>query len=174
MRKRYEKPVKPVFDGSGVVKGLDTAIGRVEQLRKVQKNVGDVFTKNLGVFGKTETSRLKEQMLLLDQSEERMRRIRADRDELVSMRGDEWNQLNRQILGNMSTLDALQKRYDELVPRFPRLPRIVIRFVAVDAAMRRKRRPSGFVSFAPNTVRPHATCARSRTRRTGSPNSRTS
>lgn len=114
LRKRYEKPVKPVFDGSGVVKGLDTAIGRVEQLRKVQKNVGDVFTKNLGVFGKTETSRLKEQMLLLDQSEERMRRIRADRDELVSMRGDEWNQLNRQILGNMSTLDALQKRYDEL------------------------------------------------------------
>lgn len=114
LRKRYEKPVKPVFDGSGVVKGLDTAIGRVEQLRKVQKNVGDVFTKNLGVFGKTETSRLKEQMLLLDQSEERMRRICADRDELVSMRGDEWNQLNRQILGNMSTLDALQKRYDEL------------------------------------------------------------
>lgn len=114
LRKRYEKPVKPVFDGSGVVKGLDTAIGRVEQLRKVQKNVGDVFTENLGVFGKTETSRLKEQMLLLDQSEERMRRIRADRDELVSMRGDEWNQLNRQILGNMSTLDALQKRYDEL------------------------------------------------------------
>lgn len=114
LRKRYEKPVKPVFDGSGVVKGLDPAIGRVEQLRKVQKNVGDVFTKNLGVFGKTETSRLKEQMLLLDQSEERMRRVRADRDELVSMRGDEWNQLNRQILGNMSTLDALQKRYDEL------------------------------------------------------------
>lgn len=114
LRKRYEKPVKPVFDGSGVVKGLDMAIGRVEQLRKVQKNVGDVFTKNLGVFGKTETSRLKEQMLLLDRSEERMRRIRADRDELVSMRGDEWNQLNRQILGNMSTLDALQKRYDEL------------------------------------------------------------
>lgn len=114
LRKRYEKPVKPVFDGSGVVKGLDTAIGRVEQLRKVQKNVGDVFTKNLGVFGKTETSRLKEQMLLLDQSEERMRRVRADRDELVSMRGDEWNQLNGQILGNMSTLDALQKRYDEL------------------------------------------------------------
>lgn len=114
LRKRYGKPVKPVFDGSGVVKGLDTAIGRVEQLRKVQKNVGDVFTKNLGVFGKTETSRLKEQMLLLDQSEERMRRVRADRDELVSMRGDEWNQLNRQILGNMSTLDALQKRYDEL------------------------------------------------------------
>lgn len=114
LRKRYEKPVKPVFDGSGVVKGLDTAIGRVEQLRKVQKNVGDVFTKNLGVFGKTETSRLKEQMLLLGQSEERMRRVRADRDELVSMRGDEWNQLNRQILGNMSTLDALQKRYDEL------------------------------------------------------------
>lgn len=114
LRKRYEKPVKPVFDGSGVVKGLDMAIVRVEQLRKVQKNVGDVFTKNLGVFGKTETSRLKEQMLLLDQSEERMRRIRADRDELVSMRGDEWNQLNRQILGNMSTLDALQKRYDEL------------------------------------------------------------
>lgn len=114
LRKRYEKPVKPVFDCSGVVKGLDTAIGRVEQLRKVQKNVGDVFTKNLGVFGKTETSRLKEQMLLLDQSEERMRRVRADRDELVSMRGDEWNQLNRQILGNMSTLDALQKRYDEL------------------------------------------------------------
>ena len=114
LRKRYEKPVKPVFDGSGVVKGLDTAIGRVEQLRKVQKNVGDVFTENLGVFGKTETSRLKEQMLLLDRSEERMRRIRADRDELVSMRGDEWNQLNRQILGNMSTLDALQKRYDEL------------------------------------------------------------
>lgn len=114
LRKRYEKPVKPVFDGSGVVKGLDTAIGRVEQLRKVQKNVGDVFTKNLGVFGKTETSRLKEQMLLLDQSEERMRRVRADRDELVSMRGDEWNQLNRQILDNMSTLDALQKRYDEL------------------------------------------------------------
>ena len=114
LRKRYEKPVKPVFDGGGVVKGLDTAIGRVEQLRKVQKNVGDVFTKNLGVFGKTETSRLKEQMLLLDQSEERIRRIRADRDELVSMRGDEWNQLNRQILGNMSTLDALQKRYDEL------------------------------------------------------------
>lgn len=114
LRKRYEKPVKPVFDGSGVVKGLDTAIGRVEQLRKVQKNVGDVFTKNLGVFGKTETSRLKEQMLLLDQSEERMRRVRADRDELVSMRGDEWNQLNRQIIGNMSTLDALQKRYDEL------------------------------------------------------------
>lgn len=114
LRKRYEKPVKPVFDGSGVVKGLDMAIGRVERLRKVQKNVGDVFTKNLGVFGKTETSRLKEQMLLLDQSEERMRRIRADRDELVSMRGDEWNQLNRQILGNMSTLDALRKRYDEL------------------------------------------------------------
>lgn len=114
LRKRYEKPVKPVFDGSGVVKGLDMAIGRAEQLRKVQKNVGDVFTKNLGVFGKTETSRLKEQMLLLDQSEERMRRIRADRDELVSMRGDEWNQLNRQILDNMSTLDALRKRYDEL------------------------------------------------------------
>lgn len=114
LRKRYEKPVKPVFDGSGVVKGLDMAIGRAEQLRKVQKNVGDVFTKNLGVFGKTETSRLKEQMLLLDRSEERMRRVRADRDELVSMRGDEWNQLNRQILGNMSTLDALQKRYDEL------------------------------------------------------------
>lgn len=114
LRKRYEKPVKPVFDGSGVVKGLDMAIGRAEQLRKVQKNAGDVFTKNLGVFGKTETSRLKEQMLLLDRSEERMRRIRADRDELVSMRGDEWNQLNRQILGNMSTLDALQKRYDEL------------------------------------------------------------
>lgn len=114
LRKRYEKPVKPVFDGSGVVKGLDMAIGRAEQLRKVQKNVGDVFTKNLGVFGKTETSRLKEQMLLLDQSEERMRRIRADRDELVSMRVDEWNQLNRQILDNMSTLDALQKRYDEL------------------------------------------------------------
>lgn len=114
LRKRYEKPVKPVFDGSGVVKGLDMAIGRAEQLRKVQKNVGDVFTKNLGVFGKTETSRLKEQMLLLDRSEERMRRIRADRDELVSMRGDEWNQLNRQILGNMSTLDALQKRYDDL------------------------------------------------------------
>lgn len=114
LRKRYEKPVKPVFDGSGVVNGLDMAIGRVEQLRKVQKNVGDVFTKNLGVFGKTETSRLKEQMLLLDRSEERMRRVRADRDELVSMRGDEWNQLNRQILGNMSTLDALQKRYDEL------------------------------------------------------------
>lgn len=114
LRKRYEKPVKPVFDGNGVVKGLDMAIGRVEQLRKVQKNVGDVFTKNLGVFGNTETSRLKEQMLLLDRSEERMRRIRADRDELVSMRGDEWNQLNRQILGNMSTLDALQKRYDEL------------------------------------------------------------
>lgn len=114
LRKRYEKPVKPVFDGSGVVKGLDMAIGRVEQLRKVQKNVGDVFTKNLGVFGKTETGRLKEQMLLLDRSEERMRRVRADRDELVSMRGDEWNQLNRQILGNMSTLDALQKRYDEL------------------------------------------------------------
>lgn len=114
LRKRYEKPVKPVFDGSGVVKGLDMAIGRAEQLRKVQKNVGDVFTKNLGVFGKTETSRLKEQMLLLDRSEERMRRIRADRDELVSMRGDEWNQLNRQILDNMSTLDALQKRYDEL------------------------------------------------------------
>lgn len=114
LRKRYEKPVKPIFDGSGVVKGLDTAIGRVEQLRKVQKNVGDVFTENLGVFGKTETSRLKEQMLLLDRSEERMRRIRADRDELVSMRGDEWNQLNRQILGNMGTLDALRKRYDEL------------------------------------------------------------
>lgn len=114
LRKRYEKPVKPVFDGSGVVKGLDMAIGRVEQLRKVQKNVGDVFNENLGVFGKTETSRLKEQMLLLDRSEERMRRVRADRDELVSMRGDEWNQLNRQILGNMSTLDALQKRYDEL------------------------------------------------------------
>lgn len=114
LRKRYEKPVKPVFDGGGVVKGLDMAIVRVEQLRKVQKNVGDVFTKNLGVFGKTETSRLKEQMLLLDRSEERMRRVRADRDELVSMRGDEWNQLNRQILGNMSTLDALQKRYDEL------------------------------------------------------------
>lgn len=114
LRKRYEKPVKPVFDGSGVVKGLDMAIGRAEQLRKVQKNAGDVFTKNLGVFGKTETSRLKEQMLLLDRSEERMRRIRADRDELVSMRGDEWNQLNRQILGNMSTLDALRKRYDEL------------------------------------------------------------
>ena len=114
LRKRYEKPVKPVFDGSGVVKGLDMAIDRVEQLRKVQKNVGDVFTRNLGVFGKTETSRLKEQMLLLDRSEERMRRVRADRDELVSMRGDEWNQLNRQILGNMSTLDALQKRYDEL------------------------------------------------------------
>lgn len=114
LRKRYEKPVKPVFDGSGVVKGLDMAVGRVEQLRKVQKNVGDVFTENLGVFGKTETSRLKEQMLLLDRSEERMRRVRADRDELVSMRGDEWNQLNRQILGNMSTLDALQKRYDEL------------------------------------------------------------
>lgn len=114
LRKRYEKPVRPVFDGSGVVKGLDMAIGRVEQLRKVQKNVGDVFTENLGVFGKTETSRLKEQMLLLDRSEERMRRVRADRDELVSMRGDEWDQLNRQILGNMSTLDALQKRYDEL------------------------------------------------------------
>ena len=121
LRKRYEKPVKPVFDGSGVVKGLDTAIGRVEQLRKVQKNVGDVFTKNLGVFGKTETSRLKEQMLLLDQSEERMRRIRADRDELVSMRGDEWNQLNRQILGNMSTLDALRKRYDELGPEISKV-----------------------------------------------------
>ena len=114
LRKRYEKPVKPVFDGGGIVKGLDMAIGRVEQLRKVQKNVGDVFTENLGVLGKTETSRLKEQMLLLDRSEERMRRVRADRDELVSMRGDEWNQLNRQILGNMSTLDALQKRYDEL------------------------------------------------------------
>ena len=114
LRKRYEKPVRPVFDGSGVVKGLDMAIGRVEQLRKVQKNVGDVFTRNLGAFGKTETSRLKEQMLLLDRAEERMRRIRADRDELVSMRGDEWDQLNRQILGNMSTLDALQKRYDEL------------------------------------------------------------
>ena len=114
LRKRYEKPVKPVFDGSGVVKGLDMAIDRVEQLRKVQKNVGDVFTRNLGVFGKTETSRLKEQMLLLDRSEERMRRVRADRDELVSMRGDEWNQLNRQILGNMGTLDALRKRYDEL------------------------------------------------------------
>lgn len=114
LRKRYEKPVKPVFDGSGVVKGLDTAIDRVEQLRKVQKNVGDVFTRNLGVFGKTETSRLKEQMLLLDRAEERMRRIRADRDELVSMRGDEWDQLNRQILGNMGTLDALRKRYDEL------------------------------------------------------------
>lgn len=114
LRKRYEKPVKPVFDGSGVVKGLDTAIGRVEQLRKVQKNVGDVFTRNLGVFGKTETSRLKEQMLLLDRAEERMRRVRADRDELVSMRGDEWDQLNRQILGNMGTLDALRKRYDEL------------------------------------------------------------
>ena len=114
LRKRYEKPVRPVFDGSGVVKGLDMAIGRVEQLRKVQKNVGDVFTKNLGVFGKTETSRLKEQMLLLDRAEERMRRVRADRDELVSMRGDEWNQLNRQILGNMGTLDALRKRYDEL------------------------------------------------------------
>lgn len=114
LRKRYEKPVRPVFDGSGVVKGLDMAIGRVEQLRKVQKNVGDVFTENLGVFGKTETSRLKEQMLLLDRAEERMRRVRADRDELVSMRGDEWDQLNRQILGNMSTLDALQKRYDEL------------------------------------------------------------
>ena len=114
LRKRYEKPVKPVFDGSGVVKGLDMAIDRVEQLRKVQKNVGDVFTRNLGVFGKTETSRLKEQMLLLDRAEERMRRVRADRDELVSMRGDEWDQLNRQILGNMGTLDALQKRYDEL------------------------------------------------------------
>lgn len=114
LRKRYEKPVRPVFDGSGVVKGLDTAIGRVEQLRKVQKNVGDVFTRNLGVFGKTETSRLKEQMLLLDRAEERMRRVRADRDELASMRGDEWNQLNRQILGNMGTLDALRKRYDEL------------------------------------------------------------
>ena len=114
LRKRYEKPVRPVFDGSGVVKGLDMAIGRVEQLRKVQKNVGDVFTRNLGAFGKTETSRLKEQMLLLDRAEERMRRIRADRDELVSMRGDEWDQLNRQILGNMSTLDALRKRYDEL------------------------------------------------------------
>lgn len=114
LRKRYEKPVRPVFDGSGVVKGLDMAIGRVEQLRKVQKNVGDVFTRNLGVFGKTETSRLKEQMLLLDRSEERMRRVRADRDELVSMRGDEWDQLNRQILGNMGTLDALRKRYDEL------------------------------------------------------------
>lgn len=114
LRKRYEKPVRPVFDGSGVVKGLDTAIGRVEQLRKVQKNVGDVFTRNLGVFGKTETSRLKEQMLLLDRAKERMRRVRADRDELASMRGDEWNQLNRQILGNMGTLDALRKRYDEL------------------------------------------------------------
>lgn len=114
LRKRYEKPVKPVFDGSGVVKGLDMAIGRVEQLRKVQKNVGDVFTRDLGVFGKTETSRLKEQMLLLDRSEEMMRRVRADRDELASMRGDEWNQLNRQILGNMGTLDALRKRYDEL------------------------------------------------------------
>lgn len=114
LRKRYEKPVKPVFDGSGVVKGLDMAIDRVEQLRKVQKNVGDVFTRNLGVFGKTETSRLKEQMLLLDRAEERMRRVRADRDELASMRGDEWNQLNRQILGNMGTLDALRKRYDEL------------------------------------------------------------
>lgn len=114
LRKRYEKPVNTGFRRQWCLKGLDTAIGRVEQLRKVQKNVGDVFTKNLGVFGKTETSRLKEQMLLLDQSEERMRRIRADRDELVSMRGDEWNQLNRQILGNMSTLDALQKRYDEL------------------------------------------------------------
>ena len=114
LRKRYEKPVRPVFDGSGVVKGLDMAIGRVEQLRKVQKNVGDVFTRNLGVFGKTETSRLKEQMLLLDRAEERMRRVRADRDELVSMRGDEWDQLNRQILGNMGTLDALRKRYDEL------------------------------------------------------------
>lgn len=114
LRKRYEKPVKPVFDGSGVVKGLDMAIDRVEQLRKVQKNVGDVFTRNLGVFGKTETSRLKEQMLLLDRSEEMMRRVRADRDELASMRGDEWNQLNRQILGNMGTLDALRKRYDEL------------------------------------------------------------
>ena len=114
LRKRYEKPVRPVFDGSGVVKGLDMAIGRVEQLRKVQKNVGDVFTRDLGVFGRTETSRLKEQMLLLDRSEERMRRVRADRDELVSMRGDEWNQLNRQILGSMGTLDALQKRYDEL------------------------------------------------------------
>lgn len=114
LRKRYEKPVRPVFDGSGVVKGLDTAIDRVEQLRKVQKNVGDVFTRNLGVFGKTETSRLKEQMLLLDRAEERMRRVRADRDELVSMRGDEWDQLNRQILGNMGTLDALRKRYDEL------------------------------------------------------------
>ena len=114
LRKRYEKPVRPVFDGSGVVKGLDMAIDRVEQLRKVQKNVGDVFTRNLGVFGKTETSRLKEQMLLLDRSEERMRRVRADRDELVSMRGDEWDQLNRQILGNMGTLDALRKRYDEL------------------------------------------------------------
>lgn len=114
LRKRYEKPVKPVFDGSGVVKGLDMAIDRVEQLRKVQKNVGDVFTRNLGVFGKTETSRLKEQMLLLDRAEERMRRVRADRDELVSMRGDEWDQLNRQILGNMGTLDALRKRYDEL------------------------------------------------------------
>lgn len=114
LRKRYEKPVRPVFDGSGVVKGLDMAIDRVEQLRKVQKNVGDVFTRNLGVFGKTETSRLKEQMLLLDRAEERMRRVRADRDELVSMRGDEWDQLNRQILGNMGTLDALRKRYDEL------------------------------------------------------------
>lgn len=114
LRKRYEKPVKSVFDGSGVVKGLDMAIDRVEQLRKVQKNVGDVFTRNLGVFGKTETSRLKEQMLLLDRAEERMRRVRADRDELVSMRGDEWDQLNRQILGNMGTLDALRKRYDEL------------------------------------------------------------
>lgn len=114
LRKRYEKPVRPVFDGSDVVRGLDMAIGRVEQLRKVQKNVGDVFTRDLGVFGKTETSRLKEQMLLLDRAEERMRRVRADRDELVSMRGDEWNQLNRQILGSMGTLDALQKRYDEL------------------------------------------------------------
>lgn len=114
LRKRYEKPVRPVFDGSGVVKGLDMAIGRVEQLRKVQKNVGDVFTRDLGVFGRTETSRLKEQMLLLDRAEERMRRVRADRDELVSMRGDEWSQLNRQILGSMGTLDALQKRYDEL------------------------------------------------------------
>lgn len=117
LRRQYERPFRPLFDDSGLVDGLNRAIDRSKRLDAVQRKVGETFSKSNGVFGRTETTRLKQQMLLLDQCTAKLDRARADRNELAAARADEWADLNRQILGNMSTLERLRREYDALGER---------------------------------------------------------
>lgn len=117
LRRQYERPFRPLFDDSGLVDGLNRAIDRSKRLDAVQRKVGEAFSKSNGVFGRTETTRLKQQMLLLDQCTAKLDRARGDRNELAAAHADEWADLNRQILGNMSTLERLRREYDALGER---------------------------------------------------------
>ena len=117
LRRQYERPFRPLFDDRGLVDGLNRAIDRSKRLDAVQRKVGETFSKSNGVFGRTEMTRLKQQMLLLDQCTTKLDRARADRNELAAARADEWADLNRQILGNMSTLERLRREYDALGER---------------------------------------------------------